>query len=206
MVRRLVQLQLGLVAFGFALALVVEAGLGLAPWDVLHQGLSRSTGLSIGTVLILVGIVVLLLWIPLRQRPGIGTVSNIFVLGVVLDLGLAVLPEAESIGARSGFLAAGMVLNGIGGGAYIGARLGPGPRDGLMTGVSARTGRSLRLVRTGIEGAVLVLGVALGGTAGLGTVVYALTIGPLVQLFLPFFDVPGAAPVEPAQVEAVAVS
>lgn len=190
MTRRLIQLQLGLALYGFALALVVRAGLGLAPWDAFHQGLSRHTGLSIGTVLIIVGCVVLLLWIPLRQRPGVGTISNIFVIGVVLDVGLAVVPEVDGLPSRLSLLAVGMVLNGLGGGAYIGARLGPGPRDGLMTGFSARSGRSLRSVRTVIELTVLGCGVALGGTVGLGTVVYAVTIGPLVQLFLPALTVP----------------
>lgn len=186
--------------YGLALALVLRAGYGLSPWDVLHQGLSRKTGLSIGTVLILVGIVVLLLWIPLRERPGVGTISNIFVIGIALDVTLAIVPEVHGTAARVSLLAVGMVLNGIGGGAYIGARLGPGPRDGLMTGFSARTGRSLRLVRTTIELTVLVGGVALGGTAGVGTLVYAVTIGPLVQLFLPALTVPerpGPAPTPP---------
>lgn len=187
--RRLGQLWAGLALYGFSLALLVEADLGLAPWDVLHQGLSRALGLSIGSWVVIVGAVVLLLWIPLRQRPGVGTVSNVVLIGVFLDLSLAVLPTPESVGVRGSWLVAGVGLNAVATAAYIGARLGPGPRDGLMTGLVAR-GRSVRVVRTGIEVAVLVTGFLLGGTVGLGTLVYALAIGPLVHPLLPAFVVP----------------
>ncbi len=193
--RRLGQLWAGLALYGFSLALLVEADLGLAPWDVLHQGLSRALGLSIGSWVVIVGAVVLLLWIPLRQRPGVGTVSNVVLIGVFLDLSLAVLPTPESVGVRGSWLVAGVGLNAVATAAYIGARLGAGPRDGLMTGIAAR-GRSVRVVRTGIEVAVLVTGFLLGGTVGLGTLVYALAIGPLVHPLLPAFVVresPGVA-------------
>lgn len=191
--RRLTQLYAGLVLYGLSIALLVRAELGLMPWSVLDQGLSRSTGLSLGTVSILVGAVVLLSWLPLRQRPGVGTVSNVFVIGLALDLSLAVLPDVEGLPLRLALLVLGVVGNGIATAAYIGVHLGPGPRDGLMTGLVRRTGGSVRLVRTGIEVVVVVLGVLLGGTIGLGTVAYALGIGPLVQLLLPRLTVPGVA-------------
>ncbi|MBQ1073041.1 hypothetical protein KBX06_07685 [Micromonospora sp. C31] len=203
-VRRLSQLYAGLVLYGVSMALMIESGLGLDPWDVFHQGLSELTGLSFGIVTIAVGALVLLLWIPLRQRPGLGTVSNVLVIGLVVDAALALLPGGGPLGVRAGMLVAGIVANGAATGLYIGARLGPGPRDGLMTGyVARRPGRSIRLVRTVIEVAVLALGWLLGGTVGVGTVVYALAIGPLTQLFLPLFTVAGpkdrptAGPVAP---------
>lgn len=182
--RRLAQLWTGLVLYGLSLALVVRAGLGLAPWDVLHQGLARVTGLSIGTWVVLVSGVVLLLWIPLRVRPGIGTLSNALLVGTTLDLFLWLVPEPGDLPLRVAALAAGVGLNAVATALYIGARLGPGPRDGLMTGIAAR-GHSVRVVRTAIEGSVLLLGLLLGGTAGVGTVVYALGIGPLVHPMLP---------------------
>ncbi len=187
--RRLLQLWTGLVLYGLSLALVVRAGLGLAPWDVLHQGLARVTGLSIGTWVVLLSVVVLLAWIPLRVRPGIGTLSNALLVGTTLDLWLWLLPEPEGLPLRVTALAAGVALNAVATAMYIGARLGPGPRDGLMTGIAAR-GHSVRAVRTAIEGSVLVLGLLLGGTAGVGTVVYALGIGPLVHPLLPLLTVP----------------
>jgi uncharacterized membrane protein YczE len=183
--RRLTQLYVGLVLYGFSIALLVQADLGLMPWSVLDQGISRSTGISLGTSTILVGAVVLLAWIPLRQRPGVGTISNVVVIGLALDASLAVLPEVDGLPLRLGLLLAGVVLNALATAAYVGVELGPGPRDGLMTGLVRRTSRSVRLVRTGIEVVVLVLGVVLGGTIGLGTLVYALAIGPLVQVLLP---------------------
>ena len=186
--RRLVQLYLGLVLYGVSSALMVRAQLGLDPWDVLHQGVARHTGLSLGTVAIAVGAVVLLGWVPLRQRPGLGTVSNVVVIGLAVDGALGVLPPAEGIAARVALLASGVVLNGFATGCYIGARFGPGPRDGLMTGTVRRTGRSVRLVRTGIEITVVVAGWLLGGTVGIGTVAYALAIGPLVHRFLPLLE------------------
>ncbi len=188
--RRLVQLYTGLALYGASSALLVRAGLGLEPWNVLHQGLAELTGLTIGVVSIVVGAAVLLLWIPLRQRPGLGTVSNVFVVGIAMDATLALVPEAHTLAVRIPLLAAGIVLNGAATGLYIAARFGPGPRDGLMTGLHRRTGRSLRLMRTAVEVAVLATGFALGGTVGVGTLLYALCIGPLAQLFLRVFAVP----------------
>lgn len=180
---RLVRLFVGLVLFGVSLALMVRADLGLGPWDVLHQGIARRLGWPLGTVTIAVSVLVLLAWIPLRQRPGVGTVANVVVVGLAVDATLAVLPQPDVLAVRIGLLVGGIVLNAVASGLYIGADLGPGPRDGLMTGLAAR-GLSLRLARFAIEVSVLVVGVALGGTAGIGTLAYALAIGPLVQLAL----------------------
>lgn len=177
--------------FGGSAALQVRAGLGLAPWDVFHQGVSERSGLSIGAVSIIVGAVVLLLWVPLRQRPGLGTVSNVVLVGLSLDGTLALVPETRAAGARIALLGLAIVLNGVATGLYISARFGAGPRDGLMTGLHHRTGRSIRLVRTGIELAVLTTGFVLGGSVGVGTVAYALAIGPLSQWFLRIFAIPG---------------
>ena len=185
--RRLVQLYLGLALYGASMALLVRSTLGVTPWDVLHQGLSRHLGWSLGTAAIVVGAVVLLFWIPLRQRPGLGTVSNVFVIGLAVDATLAVVPAPSSLALRIGFVAAGVLLNAVATAAYIGVHLGPGPRDGLMTGLVRRTGGSVRLVRTSIEAVVVLTGWLLGGTLGLGTVVYALAIGPLVHVLLPRF-------------------
>ena len=185
--RRLVQLYLGLALYGASMALLVRSTLGVTPWDVLHQGLARHLGWSLGTAAIVVGAVVLLFWIPLRQRPGVGTVSNVFVIGLAVDATLAVVPAPSSLALRIGFVAAGVLLNAVATAAYIGVHLGPGPRDGLMTGLVRRTGGSVRLVRTSIEAAVVLTGWLLGGTLGLGTVVYALAIGPLVHVLLPRF-------------------
>ena len=188
--RRLVQLFVGLALYGASMGLMIEAALGLDPWDVFHQGLASRTGLSFGTIVIIVGAVVLLLWIPLRQKPGIGTVSNIVLIGLAVDATLAVLPTPSALAVRITFLVLGIVLNGVAGGLYIGARLGPGPRDGLMTGwVGRRPGRSIRLTRTVIELSVLGVGVLLGGTVGFGTIAYALLIGPLNHVFIPLFTV-----------------
>jgi uncharacterized membrane protein YczE len=199
--RRLVQLFAGLALYGFSMALMIEATLGLNPWDVFHQGVAERAGWTFGTVTIVVGALVLLLWIPLRQRPGIGTVSNVIVIGMAVDASLWLVPTPSSLAVRIVFLAVGVVLNGVASGAYIGANLGPGPRDGLMTGLVARTGRSVGLIRTGLELAVLGVGWLLGGTLGIGTLAYALAIGPLVQIFLPLMTVPADEP-EPASVEA----
>jgi len=198
LLRRLVQLYAGLILYGFSVALMVRADLGLNPWNVFHQGVSIRTGLSFGTAVILVGAVVLLLWLPLRQRPGIGTVSNILVIGVTADLSLKLIAAPHALPLRFVLLALGILLNGVAGGAYIGAGLGPGPRDGLMTGLAARTRRSLGLVRTSLEVGVLAGGWLLGGTAGLGTVLYALAIGWLVDAFLPLFEVGGRAAPAPS--------
>jgi len=186
--RRMVQLHLGLALFGLSVALMVRANLGLASWDVLHQGLARSTGLPIGWVINGVGLLVLLLWIPLRQRPGYGTVANVIVVGIVAQGALAVLPAPHHLATRVGLLASAIVVNGIATGLYVGAGLGPGPRDGLMTGLAAR-GHSITVVRTSIEVGVLAAGWLLGGTVGIGTLLFAVTIGPLVHYFLPKFAV-----------------
>jgi uncharacterized membrane protein YczE len=184
-IRRLAQLYAGLVLYGASMALQIRAGLGLDPWDVLHQGVADRTGLSFGTVVILTGALVLLAWVPLRQRPGIGTASNVVVIGVAVDATLALLPPAGPVPVAVAMLLAGVGLNGVAGGAYIGAGLGPGPRDGLMTGLVRRTGRSVRVVRTTIEVTVFAAGAALGGTVGVGTLVYAFSIGALVHALLP---------------------
>jgi uncharacterized membrane protein YczE len=180
----------GLTLHGASSALMVGAGLGLNPWDVFHQGASEHTGLSIGTVSIIVGAAVLLLWWPMRERPGLGTVSNVFLVGLSMDATLWLLPHTDKLAYRVPLLLAGVVLNGAATGLYISARFGPGPRDGLMTGLHRVTGRSIRLVRTGIEVVVLVTGILLGGSAGVGTVLYAVAIGPLAQLFLRVFALP----------------
>ena len=188
-VRRLPQLFGGLVLYGTSMAMQLRATLGLDPWDVFHQGVARHLPVSFGTVVAITGVAVLLLWIPLRQRPGIGTVANVIVIAVSVDVALALIAEPTGLPARICMLVAGIVLNGVASAAYIGARLGPGPRDGLMTGLAARTGWSIRLVRTGIELTVLATGWLLGGTVGVGTVIYALAIGSLTQAFLPWFAV-----------------
>ena len=183
LVHRVPRLVAGLVLFGVGIALMVRADLGLAPWDVLHQGAAERSGLAIGTVTILTGAVVLLLWWPLRERPGLGTVLNVVVIGLVVDATLALVDVPGSTWGRLAFLALGVFMFGPGSGLYIGAGLGPGPRDGLMTGL-ARRGRSVRVVRTGIELAALTIGALLGGSIGIGTVVFALTVGPNVHWFL----------------------
>jgi uncharacterized membrane protein YczE len=183
--RRLVQLYAGLLLYGFSIALMVRSRLGLAPWDVLHSGLTQHLPIDIGEALVIVSFVVLLAWIPLREMPGLGTVSNAVVIGVATNAFLAVMGTPDAIGVRLVLLVAGIVLQGLATAAYIGAQLGRGPRDGLMTGLSRRTGRSLRLVRTLMELAVVAIGLVLGGVAGAGTIVYALTIGPLSQALLP---------------------
>ncbi|MGW0778493.1 membrane protein YczE [Streptomyces sp. NPDC002835] len=188
--RRLLQLYVGLALYGVSSALLVRAGLGLEPWGVLHQGLAELTGLTIGVVSIIVGAVVLLLWIPIRQRPGLGTVSNVFVIGLAMDATLAIVPRVDGLGGQIPLMAGAIVINGMATGLYIAARFGPGPRDGLMTGLHRLTGRSIRLVRTALEVTVVATGFVLGGSVGAGTVAYALAIGPLAQLFLRVFDVP----------------
>jgi uncharacterized membrane protein YczE len=184
---RLVQLYAGLLLYGLSSSLLVLAGLGLDPWDVFHQGLARQSSLAIGTWAIVVGAIVLLLWIPLRQRPGIGTLSNVVVVGGVMDVVLGHVHPPHALGVRILCLTAGVFLNGVATGAYIGAGLGPGPRDGLMTGLAAR-GHSIRVVRTAMELTVLVTGWLLGGTVGVGTVAYAVSIGPLAHVFIPLFS------------------
>jgi uncharacterized membrane protein YczE len=190
---RLAWLYVGLAGFGLSLALLVQARLGLDPWDVLSQGIARRTGIPIGWVVDIIGAVVLLAWIPLRQRPGAGTVSNVIGVGIVLNVALGIIPAPAALAWRLPMLAAAIVLNAVATACYLGARLGPGPRDGLMTGIVAR-GHSLRTVRTAIELTVLVAGVALGGSAGIGTLAYALAIGPLVHLLLPRLTLQPRAP------------
>ena len=195
---RLIQLYAGLALYGASMALIIRSTLGNMPWDVLHQGLAGRLGWSLGTVTIVVGALVLLAWIPLRQRPGVGTVSNVVVIGVAVDAALAVVPAPSSLDWRVGLLVAGVLLNAVATAAYIGVHLGPGPRDGLMTGLVRRTGGSVRLVRTSIEVAVVVTGWLLGGVLGLGTVLYALAIGPLVQVLLPRLSLtPATRPTRP---------
>lgn len=183
--RRLAQLVFGLFVFGLSIALLIAANLGAMPWDVLHQGLARRLPLSLGTVMVLTGLAVLLLWVPLREKPGVGTVANAVLIGLFTDLWLAVLPDPGALSWSVGYVAFGIVLNGLATALYIGSQLGRGPRDGLMTGLARVTGRSLRLVRTGIEVAVVVVGYALGGVLGWATLAFAVLIGPLVQAFLP---------------------
>jgi uncharacterized membrane protein YczE len=192
--RRFIQLYAGLVLYGASMALMVRSGLGLDPWDVFHQGITEHTPFSFGTVVILASFVVLLAWIPLKQWPGIGTISNAIVIGLVTDAALALLTQPKALALQIVFLVGGIVLNGVASAAYIGARLGPGPRDGLMTGLVRRTGRSVRLVRTTIEVTVLAIGWLLGGTVGVGTVLYAIGIGPLIHVLLPRLTVPPRAP------------
>jgi uncharacterized membrane protein YczE len=200
--RRLVQLYLGLALYGVSMALMIRSALGNMPWDVLHQGLSARLGWSLGTVTVVVGGLVLLCWIPLRQKPGLGTVSNVVVIGVAVDAALALVPHVDAMAGRIGLATGGILLNAVATALYIGARFGPGPRDGLMTGLVGRTGWSLRLVRTGIEVAVVLTGWALGGTLGVVTVVYAVVIGPLVHLLLPRLTVPGGQRAQSMQVRA----
>ncbi|KAA1425602.1 YczE/YyaS/YitT family protein [Nocardioides antri] len=198
--RRLPQLVIGLVLYGVSLGLMVRGNVGLAPWDVLHSGLIEHLPMTLGQAVVVMSFVVLLLWIPLREQPGIGTIANALLVGLSADATLWVLDEPSALAARIGLMVGGVVLCGLATGLYIGAQLGRGPRDGLMTGLHRRTGLSLRLVRTLLEVAVVLVGLLLGGVLGAGTVVYALTIGPLTQLFLPWclvdIDAPdlGAAP------------
>ncbi|WP_243716008.1 YczE/YyaS/YitT family protein [Actinomadura darangshiensis] len=195
MARRLVQLYVGLALYGLGIALQVSSGLGNDPWDVFHQGLSRRLGLSIGAWIIIAGVLVMLAWIPLRQRPGIGTISNVVLVGVFADLFLWLLPDPGALAARWAYLVAAVLVGGFATGCYIGAGLGPGPRDGLMTGLAAR-GRSIRVVRTAIELTVLAAGWLLGGTVGIGTLLYAVAIGPLTHALLPVLTIkrPAAEP------------
>ncbi|MFC9437775.1 YitT family protein [Nocardia sp. NPDC057030] len=188
LIRRLVALYVGLWLYGLSMAVMVRAGLGLDPWDVFHQGVARHVPLTFGTVTALTGIAVLLAWIPLRQRPGLGTVSNVVILAVSVDVGLWLLPAWDMIAARIGAMGAAVVLNAIATVLYIGAGMGPGPRDGLMTGLVRRTGVSVWVVRTSIEVTVLSIGWVLGGSVGVGTLVYAFGIGPLIQLLIPLVN------------------
>ena len=186
---RLLRCLFGLLLFGLGISMIIDAELGAAPWDVFHTGVSELTGISVGNIVILTGLALLLIWIPLRERPGLGTLLNAVVIGVVVDLTLPVIPELSALLPRLGLMFGGVVVIAVGSGFYIGAGLGPGPRDGLMTGLAKRSigGRpiSIRVARTVVELVVLSVGVALGGSVGLGTAVFTLGIGPLVQVFLP---------------------
>jgi uncharacterized membrane protein YczE len=186
--RRITQLIVGLVLFGIGIGLMLQSGLGVPPWDVLHQGLARQFGMTVGVWSIIISVIVLLLWLPLKQPYGLGTLLNAIIIGVVIDLTGLFIPAATTTGVAWVMLLAGVLLIGIATGLYIGANLGPGPRDGLMTGI-ARRGPSIRLTRAVIEITVLTLGWILGGTFGLGTIVFAIAIGPLVQFFLPRWDI-----------------
>lgn len=188
--RRIIQLLLGLFLYGIAIALMVRAGIGVSPWDVLTQGLVKQTGLPFGLLTNLIGIVVLLLWIPIRQRPGVGTVLNVLLIGPSAQLGLWLIPQQTAPVIQGLVYTAGLVLLAIATGLYIGARLGPGPRDGLMTGLHKRTGLRIWIVRTAIEVTVLTIGWLLGGQVGIGTVAFALLIGPMVNVTLPVLTVP----------------
>lgn len=204
--RRLPQLFVGLVFYGVSLGMMVRGALGVAPWDVLHLGLARHLPLTLGGALVLTSVLVLLAWIPLREKPGLGTVANTLVLGPTADATLALVDQPDSLVLRLALLAGGVLLCGLATAMYIGAQFGRGPRDGLMTGLARRTGLSIRLVRTSLEVSVVVVGVVLGGTLGAGTIIYALAIGPLTQWWLPAWTValpaPDAEPVAAAEVPA----
>ena len=204
MPRRVLKLLLGLIAYGMSMVMMLQSDLGLMPWDVLHQGLALQGGWPMGRVTIAVSLAVLLMWIPIRQMPGFGTLCNAVVIGLVFDATNGWVGDRlldASLATRMGLLVGGIVLNGAATAAYLGAHFGPGPRDGLMTGLVRRTGRSVRLVRTLIEGSVLVSGFLLGGTLGFGTLAYMLLIGPLIQVMLPWFDPRIRASRAPACVE-----
>lgn len=186
LVRRLSQLAVGLVLYGLTLALIIRAAVGNAAWDVLHQGIAKHSPLSIGQAVIVMSLVVLVLWIPLKEMPGLGTIANSFVVGLSADAFLRFFSTPDELSLRVAMMVAGVVLNGAATALYIGSQFGPGPRDGLMTGLHRRTGVSIRLVRTGLELSVVAIGFVLGGVVGLGTIVYTLAIGPLVQLMLPY--------------------
>jgi len=205
MTRRLVQLVVGLAIYGASMALIVRGALGVIPWDVLHTGLIRHVPVSFGQMSILVSLAVLLAWIPMRQMPGLGTIANAFLVGIAADITLAIVPPVDAPAVRVALLLGGIALNGMATAMYLGSQLGPGPRDGFMTGLSRITGRSIRFVRTAIEVTVVAFGWALGGAIGLGTLLYAVAIGPLAQLMLPWFTVelrlplPDAAELPPSR-------
>jgi uncharacterized membrane protein YczE len=202
--RRILQLLIGLFLYGIAISMMVRASIGVAPWDVLTQGLSHLTGVPFGWMTNIIGAFVLLLWIPIRQKPGIGTVLNVLLIGPSAQLGLAVLPAPSILWMQVLLFAGGLIVLAVATGLYIGARLGPGPRDGLMTGIHRRTGWKIWIVRTGIEVTVLLIGWALGGNFGVGTVAFALLIGPMVNLTIPWLTVPEAA-VRPERVSLAAL-
>jgi uncharacterized membrane protein YczE len=197
--RRILSLYVGLVIFGWSEALLVEAELGVLPWDVLHQGLARHWGLTIGVWSVIVGVGVLLLWVPLRERPGLGTISNVLIIGPAIDASVWLMPTPDQLWPRVSYVVVAIVVNALATALYIGARFGTGPRDGLMTGLVRRTGGSVRLVRTAIEVVVVATGFALGGTLGIATLAFVLTIGPLVHWFMPLLHI--ASPDDPEAVD-----
>ena len=199
MSRRIAQLLVGLFFYGIAIALMVRAGVGVAPWDVLTQGIAVQTGLPFGIITNIVGVLVLLLWIPIRQKPGIGTVLNVLLVGPSAEVGLALLPTPDGLVMQVLFFASGLVLLAIATGLYIGARFGPGPRDGLMTGIHRKYGWKIWIVRTAIEVTVLSIGWLLGGNVGLGTLAFALLIGPMVNITIPRLLVPAAVTEKPLE-------
>ena len=204
MTRRIAQLMAGLFLYGLAIAMMLRGGLGASPWDVLSQGVVLHSGLNFAIVTNAIGVLVLLLWIPIRQRPGVGTVANVLLIGPSIEVGLWMLPKPDTLAAQILLLAGGLALLAVATGLYIGARFGPGPRDGLMTGIHRRTGWPIWVVRTSIEVTVLAVGWMLGGTVGIGTLAFALLIGPMVNVTLPLLRVPGGAPAAaptPARVE-----
>ncbi len=203
--RRLPQLYAGLVLYGVTLACLIRARLGNAPWDVLHQGIASRLGVSIGAVTVAVSLVVLLAWAPLREMPGLGTLSNALIVGLATNLGLALLHEPHALALRIALMAAGIAGNAAATAMYMGSRLGPGPRDGLMTGLNRRTGQPIWMVRTSLEVGVVVLGWLLGGVFGVGTLLYAVAIGPLVQRLLPLFTVSTGSASDPRPVDATAL-
>ena len=206
MTRRVAQLLVGLFLYGFAIAMMIRAALGISPWDVLSQGIVLHTGINYAIVTNVVGALVLLLWIPIRQRPGIGTVVNVLMVGPSIEVGLWILPQTQDLVARILLLAGGLVILAIATGLYIGARFGPGPRDGLMTGIHRRTGWPIWAVRTSIELTVLAIGWLLGGNVGLGTLAFALLIGPMVNVTMPLLRVPEPGRPEPVEPTRAAVS
>jgi len=191
--RRFVQLIIGLVLFGVGIAMMLQSGLGLPPWDVLHQGLTEEFGITVGIWSIIISVAILVLWLPLREKYGVGTVLNAIIIGVVIDIGAIVIPRPESVWWNIVLMLGGIVLIGLASGMYIGANLGPGPRDGLMTAI-ARRGPSIRLTRWGLEIVVLITGILLGGTFGVGTIAFAVFIGPIVQFFLPRWSIDTGRP------------
>lgn len=202
MTRRITQLLGGLFLYGFGIALMIRGAIGVAPWDVLTQGIALQTGWSFGLITNVVGVLVLLLWIPIRQKPGIGTVLNVLLVGPSAQVGLWIIPEIDDLFSRVVLFAGGLAMVAIATGLYIGARFGPGPRDGLMTGIHRRWGWKIWIVRTAIEVTVLTIGWLLGGNVGIGTLAFALLIGPMVNVTLPLLRVPEARRPLPEEVPA----
>ncbi len=202
MTRRVGQLTVGLFLYGIAIGMMVRAGIGVGPWDVLSQGIAAHTGIAFGWVTNIVGALVLLLWIPIRQRPGIGTVVNVLLIGPSAQVALAIIPAQTVVGSQLLLFAGGLALLALATGLYIGARFGPGPRDGLMTGIHRRFGIRIWIVRTAIEVTVLAIGWLLGGNVGIGTLAFALLIGPMVSVTMPLLRVPERVAVPDAAVPA----